>query len=301
MINWHGTTKKNMTSKHEYQFVNGAPPEDYVCPVCTSVARNPHQVCCCGGVFCMDCLQKLEDSYKKSLSCPLCRKSLVGKKYFKDYRVERYINNLEVYCTNKDKGCTWNGTINKLEKHVESCGYEGVECSDCREELLRKDLNGHLADYCPKRQFPCPNCKLVGAYRFITSGEHINECPDIIVPCPNKDCGKEMYRKLLQPHQKICPKEIISCSYSIAGCCVTTTRETVMEHESQFTQEHLHMALEHIQQQDTKIQEQDTKIQELNTKIQQQDTKIQELNTKIRKQDTQLRPFWGTTSGLQFH
>ena len=158
---------------------------------------------------------------------------------------------------------------------------------------MRKFLESHHANHCPKREVSCPNCKEVGAYSFITSDEHIDECPDATVPCPNEGCGKKMYRKLLQSHIKVCPKEIISCSYSIAGCCVTTTREAVMEHEHQFTQEHLHIALDHIQQQDTKIQQQDTKIQE-------QDTVIQNLNTKIQQQDAQIQTLKQETTHIIF-
>ena len=272
----------------ECQFVNGT-PEDYVCAICTLVARNPHQVSCCGGIFCKDCIQKFKKATKKP-PCPLCRKSLSNYKCFKDSRAERYIKNLKIYCTNKSNGCTWDGSVNEMNRHrTKTCEYKSIKCPDCKEEIMRKFLDSHLADHCPEREVSCPNCKEVGAYSFITSDEHIDECPDATVPCPNEGCGKEMYRKLLQSHIKVCPKEIISCSYSIAGCCVTTTREAVMEHEHQFTQEHLHMALDHIQQQDTKIQEQDTKIQEQDIKIQEQDTKIQEQDTKIQEQGATIQ------------
>ena len=245
------SSDKAAETTYNYEYVSGALPEDYMCAICTFVARDPHQVGCCGGLFCKECLQKVEDTSDQPL-CPLCRKDLV-KKYFKDWRAERYINNLKIYCTNKSVGCTWDGPMNELEKHLGNCGCETVNCSDCEEELMRKFLESHHANHCPEREVSCPNCKEVGAYSFITSDEHIDECPDIVVPCPNEGCGKEMYRKLLQAHTKICPKEIISCSYSIAGCCVMTTREAVMEHEHQFTQEHLHMALEHMRQQDAEI------------------------------------------------
>ena len=273
----------------DFEFVNGTPPEDYVYAICTLVARNPHQVSCCGGIFCKDCIQKLKKTTKKP-PCPLCRKNLSSYRCFKDSRAERYIKNLKIYCTNKSNGCTWDGSINEMDSHcTTTCEYESIKCPDCEEEIMRKFLDSHLADHCFKREVSCPNCKVVGAYSFITSDEHIDECPDATVPCPNEGCGKEMYRKLLQSHIKVCPKEIISCSYSITGCCVTTTREAVMEHEHQFTQEHLHMALDHIQQQDTKIQEQDAVIQEQDTVIQEQDAKIQERDIKIQKMDTKIK------------
>ena len=109
-----------------YEYVSGVPPEDYVCAICTFVACDPHQVGCCGGLFCKECLQKVEDTSDQPL-CPLCRKDLV-KKYFKDWRAERYINNLKIYCTNKSVGCTWDGPMNELGKHLENCGCETVNC-----------------------------------------------------------------------------------------------------------------------------------------------------------------------------
>ena len=279
----------------DYLFVNGAPPEDYVCAICTLVARNPHQVSCCGGIFCKNCLKSLESTYKEP-SCPFCRKILTNK-FFKDSRAERYIEKLQIYCTNNDKGCTWDGKINEIEKHLESCGCEDVECSDCKEVQMRQFLQAHLAESCSKRLFPCPNCKAVGPYSLMTSAEHIDECPDTTVPCPNEGCGKEMLRKALDSHGKVCPKEIVPCPYAIAGCTTTILRESVMEHESQFVQDHLQMSLEKMKQQNTAIQSSTCKQQSEKPHI---IFSIKDVRAKMRQKGKYFSPhFYSSVTGYK--
>ena len=67
----------------EYQFVSEI-PDELQCLICTSAARDPQQVDCCGKVFCRTCLRKLKRSAHRA--CPNCRK---GKwKSFSDKKSE---------------------------------------------------------------------------------------------------------------------------------------------------------------------------------------------------------------------
>ena len=66
---------------YDCKFVD-PPPDKLVCQICLLVARIPHQVMCCGRVYCKACL----DEHKKhSYTCPNCRK--VGQN-FPDIRGE---------------------------------------------------------------------------------------------------------------------------------------------------------------------------------------------------------------------
>ena len=59
-----------------------APPDKLVCQICLLVSATPHQVTCCGRVYCQAC----HDEHKKrSRTCPNCRKR--GQK-FPDIRGE---------------------------------------------------------------------------------------------------------------------------------------------------------------------------------------------------------------------
>ena len=54
---------------YDHQFVD-PPPDDLHCLICLSVARDPHQINCCGNVLCKVCL----DEHKRySNDCPQCR------------------------------------------------------------------------------------------------------------------------------------------------------------------------------------------------------------------------------------
>ena len=61
---------------------------------------------------------------------------------------ERIIKSLRVFCTNKDKGCDWQGEINDITGHLGSsngCSFEEVNCSnDCGLLLQRQYLPGHV-------------------------------------------------------------------------------------------------------------------------------------------------------------
>ena len=56
---------------HDLEFVN-EPPDALVCLICTLVARDPHQMDCCGRVYCQLCLSEHK---KHSDLCPQCRKT----------------------------------------------------------------------------------------------------------------------------------------------------------------------------------------------------------------------------------
>lgn len=69
---------------------------------------------------------------------------------------QREINELKVFCTNKDAGCTWKGKVKDLETHTSggdgSCTYVLVSCKwKCGERVIRKDIVQHERHECLKR------------------------------------------------------------------------------------------------------------------------------------------------------
>ncbi|XP_003388778.1 PREDICTED: TNF receptor-associated factor 5-like [Amphimedon queenslandica] len=230
---------------YSYNFVDSDPPDEYLCHICTLVARDPQQVTCCYNIYCKSCLDTLKEK-GQGFICPTCRSSLEGK-YFKDGRVERGIKSLKVYCTNTDSGCRWMGTIKDIDTHLNSCIYQLVHCTnECGVKIKRSKLETHLTDKCPKRLVNCRYCKQEGTYQVITSISHLKECPDLPYQCSNEGCHEKIPRHSLGSHNETCPKAIIPCEYNTVGCNKKMKREEQEKHNEESMKQHLDIAMKKI-------------------------------------------------------
>ena len=234
---------------YDYNFVDGDPPDRYICTICTLVARDPQQVTCCYNTFCKTCLEHLKQSTGQHAKCPLCKEPL---NFFKDGKLNREIISLKVYCTNSEKGCEWQGTINETDTSIEahlndSCPYQLIPCNNkCGGNIRRSRLETHLTEKCPKRLVNCQYCRKQGKHQIITSS-HLNKCPDYPVKCSNEECEEVIPRRLLASHTETCPKAIITCEYNTVGCNKRMKREEKEEHNKESVQKHLQMTKEHLQ------------------------------------------------------
>ena len=122
------------------------------CGICLHVLCKPDMVSCCGEKFCHTCIEQV---MSKNKPCPHCNSSQFTT--MADKKLERELNGLKVYCTNKNKGCDWIGYLKDLDKHcnssksapcvwttsvkfLERCSYETVWCTKCKEGILRSKL-----------------------------------------------------------------------------------------------------------------------------------------------------------------
>ena len=130
---------------------------------------------------------------------------------------ERDILALMVKCNNNEQGCQWTGELRSLNEHITSkCCYSLIQCPKrCLARILWKDLKQHLEHNCPKRQYSCPNCEKKGPYDKITT-EHLQQCPNALVKCPNQLCTYATRRNNLKQHK--CLYEKVPCKYSYIGC-----------------------------------------------------------------------------------
>ncbi len=70
---------------------------------------------------------------------------------------ERDILSLKVWCDNSSNGCEWIGELRSLDKHLASCEFTLLPCPNkCAKDgmviqLLRKDLNKHINEECPRQ------------------------------------------------------------------------------------------------------------------------------------------------------
>ncbi len=228
---------------YDYQFVNPGPTDDQKCPICHLVVRDAYQVTCCGKLLCNGCLTRCRN---KSGKCPLCRRN-IGNKYFQDTRGGREIESLRVYCNYKDAGCKWISELRNVEKHMNTCNYQTVQCPDCMDTMMKRNLDNHRSDDCPMRQHKCPLCKEEGTYQFITTADHIDECPEVILECQNTDCSEHVKRYKMALHVAVCPKQVIICPFTDIGCKVTPKREDLLAHVKENIAVHMDMLVKQPQ------------------------------------------------------
>ena len=117
-------------------------------------------------------------------------------------------------------------------------------------QMLRRDLNQHLKNKCPNRQYQCRHCKDTGKYCDITT-THLDTCPKVKVSCPNSECKISVLHCNLSKHRSKCPFEDVPCKYAGIGCKEELSRKDLEQHEGDDTF-HLHLAIETINEQQVK-------------------------------------------------
>ena len=89
-------------------------------------------------------------------------------------------------CDYEENGCKWIGTVGTLDKHKALCGYAKVPCpKECGcNDLLKKELDFHLRNECPNRDYSCEHCGMKDTYYVICS--HYSKCEKKMVLCSNE-------------------------------------------------------------------------------------------------------------------
>ncbi|XP_019855049.1 PREDICTED: TNF receptor-associated factor 5-like, partial [Amphimedon queenslandica] len=220
-------------SKDELSFVKEVPDQiEIECPVCLHIFTDPHQVSCCGRNFCQSCIERIKAS---NGSCPMCKEERY--QFFEDKNISRIINGLQVYCTNKAKGCQWKGDLKYLPTHLSKemregdCQFEKVKCryDKCRIRNQRQHLNIHEKAVCDQRPYSCEHCYAEGTYLSITF-LHIKVCSKYPTKCPNSCASSVMPRDSVPDHLTQCPLEPVDCVFSWAGCNDKPLRKDVQVH-----------------------------------------------------------------------
>ena len=220
-----------------YQLVYKNPSDSLVCNICHLLSREPFLSECCGHTFCKSCLEDARESRTPTMACPMCHQEDFVT--FRNKQVERAVKSVRVFCTNKTKGCHWQGEMSIITIHLgQSCQYVEEKCTNnCGMSLQRRLLARHLREQCKCRVVSCQYCKTVNKYQII-QGKHREECPKCPMPCPNK-CGSSPVREDAEKHAAICPLEVVSCKYQEFGCEVKMARQDLGKHNNEKTDEHL--------------------------------------------------------------
>ena len=208
-------------SKEQLSFVEEIPKQiDIECPVCLNILTEPHQVTCCGHIFCESCIERVKAG---DGACPMCNKEKCQS--FADKKCLRDINGLQVYCLNQKKGCQWKGELKCLSTHTNQgkregeCLYEEAKCryEECGSKGQRHHLDFHEKNSCPQRPFKCAHCNTKGTHCFITQ-EHLKICSKVPTLCPNKCTDALMPKDSVPAHLPKCPLQPVDCVFSWAGC-----------------------------------------------------------------------------------
>ena len=194
-----------------YKFVD--PPTDRLtCKICQVPSRDPHLTECCGNNFCRSCLDQAKQATVVSTACPTCRTETFVT--ISNKQADREVKSLRVYCTNKEKGCEWQGELNDINNHLgnsDGCQFEEVKCSnECGKMIQRRYLTSHVETECPRCKVNCQYCHDTGEHQFI-EGQHKEECPKLPLPCPNKCEVGSVPREDMETHLISCGSEMIQC------------------------------------------------------------------------------------------
>ena len=127
------------------------------CPICLLVLKDP---VLCGNehVFCKSCIKK---HLENSSSCPKCRETLTVDTLKPASRtVKEYISELNIHCDFHPRGCPEIVQVANLERHVASCGFSPVKCSNdgCDAVVNTRDKLHHEAEVCDFRKLKCHDC-----------------------------------------------------------------------------------------------------------------------------------------------
>jgi hypothetical protein len=262
-----------------------------VCSICLCVLKDPYLVDCCGISFCQSCIKPVKDNGKP---CPVCNVNFIT--CIPDKRLQRTLNGMKVYCSNKGLGCEWTGKLGSLSLHLNtetkisdqevSCMFTSLECAFCGKDFLRKDLGDHKSNKCPKRSYSCDYCNGYESTCEDVTTNHWPVCPSCPVPCPNQ-CGVYPERRNLDFHvDKECPLTVIDCSLRYAGCTEKLQRKDMHDHFASNLP--MHMSLQAISHQQA-MQSLKFENSELKKLIQGLERKLKEQETSFDARFTQLQ------------
>ena len=131
---------------------------NFLCLICFNVLKDPvlcprNQHC-----FCRGCITKhLENSRR----CPTCADGLTVATLAQPSRmVKDYLNELDIHCVHKNRGCQDVVQLQHLERHETTYGFTPAVCSNqgCGVTVNKRDLIHHESEVCEFRKLKCHSC-----------------------------------------------------------------------------------------------------------------------------------------------
>ena len=205
-----------------------SPSEWFVCPICHLVLKDP-KLTECGHQFCTGCLSICFGG--QAFSCPVCRTKLDSSKLFPNNALKRQILDLKITCGRQEDGCEWTGELRNEEDHEEECQYANEYCTnECGQWVMRKDMEDHVDNQCPRRSVYCEHCYL--ELELMELQDHYEICEMYPVECVY-DCGDVLERHKMDSHidqQGSCPNTPVACDFKNSGCEFRGKRSDLSKH-----------------------------------------------------------------------
>ena len=258
----------------------GSVSEDFYCKKCSLVARRLTITNCCGESFCQACVTSIQDNKEP---CPVCE--ITEFTTLEQIKSQKRINGLQVYCSMKERGCGWSGTLEQLDTHLDphqdNCQYVDTKCPlNCLKTIPKNNLDDHLAQHCVKRAYVCRYCSFKATYEEVVD-THLPQCKYVPLDCPNR-CGATFEQDFLEDHMKMCRLEEMECKLRGVGCGGRFLREDQEEHARQNSLKHLTLTASLAMETKEQLQQ---KLLELDQRHREQEEKLKK---KTKKQEKQL-------------
>jgi len=217
------SSKQN--DKPEIRWKAGKLDKKYICNNCNTFLKFPVVFKDCHHRVCSICLTEL---LKTTSECPSCHEQIRRESVTVDHEYQREIQNLSVYCSNRQFGCAWEGIFKNHNVHFEECIFA-------------------------KSEFNCEFCSVT--LTKLEEIAHYNVCPKFMVPCPS-NCGiTEIRRENIQYHiDNECIKNDILCPFGDCGCTFRAQREDMPKHLKESPGVHLNLMCKAISLQKKQIQ-----------------------------------------------
>ena len=275
---------------YQCEFVESV-PDNYKCQLCSLVAKRRTVTSCCGESFCHEGISGLEQGHQP---CPTCGEVDFTIMQFKN---QQKIDNLQVYCTFKERECVWSGRLQDLEVHLDpdqnECQYMDISCPlHCQQLVPRNAVQQHTSQECVKREHTCQHCNYKASYEEVMD-VHLPDCQYVPLQCPNR-CGVTCEREMMEDHLKICLLEEVACEFERVGCKERPRREDLEEHGHKNMEKHLALTATTTvslkEEMDSKIEKNThheaeerlvQKIDDLEKKLIDKDQKIEAMEKKL--------------------
>ena len=127
------------------------------CPICFLVLKDP-VMCKNEHYYCSSCMKK---HLENSSFCPTCLEHLSVDTLRPASRiVNNYISELNIHCDFYPRGCPEMVQVENLKRHVASCGFSPVQCSNdgCIVLVNASDKLHHETEVCDFRKWKCHDC-----------------------------------------------------------------------------------------------------------------------------------------------
>ena len=193
-------------------------------------------------ILCRDCYTKFEINSKNA------NINNIDKQY--SSIIKSFVQNKEIKCIHKNKGCNWQGKLSNLDSHlINECLFQEVNCPNdgCNKLILKKDINLHLIQCEYMKNIIKVKCNYCNEeFNFDELFEHAKGCPELLVECDN-GCGTKIKIKKMNEHKIFyCLEGLVKCSYYDKGCKKLIKRKFLEDHYILEKNNHLNLENQNI-------------------------------------------------------